>query len=50
MKTLLIAATALMLGTSFAAATTNYVETPHGFYSYHAEGMGNAANQTGSGS
>ena len=50
MKTILIAAAGvLMLGANLAAAATNYVETPRGFYSYQAPGLGNANNQSGGG-
>lgn len=47
MKMLFAAATLLVLGANAAAAATNYVETPRGFYSYQAPGMGNEANQHG---
>ena len=42
-------AVALTLAASFqvASAATNYVETPHGYTSYHGTGMGNAMNQGG---
>ena len=44
---LMTAAAVLVLGTGVASAATNYVEGTHGFYSYHAPGLGNAANQSG---
>ncbi len=46
-KVLMAAAAVLMLGANVAAAATNYVETPRGFFSYQAPGLGNANNQTG---
>ena len=46
-KVLFAAAAVLMLGANVAAAATNYVETPRGFSSYQAPGLGNANNQTG---
>ena len=46
-KVLIAAAAVLTLGSGVAAAATNYVETPRGFYSYQAPGTGNAPNQNG---
>ncbi len=46
-KIILAAAAVLTLGTSIASAATNYVETPHGFYTYQGSGLGNAPNQAG---
>ena len=47
MRIIIMAATILIAGFQFAAASTNYVETPQGVYSYHDSGMGNAMNQGG---